>query len=91
MEPVSDNIMLASMYVWELEILGMIKSRLSEDPELVKRIEHIDSMQDFNLLDGVLYAQDWLCVPNIEELNNEIMTKAHHSRYTILPGNTKMY
>ena len=38
-----------------------------------------------------MYFQDRLCVPNIEELKNEIMTEAHHSRYTIHPGSTKMY
>ena len=76
MEPISDKVMLASMFVWEPEILGKIKSRQSEHPELVKVIEQIDSMPDFRLLEGVLYFQDRLCVPNIKELKNEIMTEA---------------
>ena len=32
-----------------------------------------------------------LCVPKIDELRNEVLHEAHHSKYTIHPGVTKMY
>ncbi|KAH0748200.1 hypothetical protein KY290_027432 [Solanum tuberosum] len=32
-----------------------------------------------------------LCVPNVNGLRRRIMTEAHHSRYSIHPGSTKMY
>ncbi|WMV41706.1 hypothetical protein MTR67_035091 [Solanum verrucosum] len=32
-----------------------------------------------------------LCVPNVGELRQHILTKAHKSRYSIYPGATKMY
>ena len=91
LQPIDDKIMLANMFVMEPEILSRIKSKQSEDPELARVIEQIDSRPDFRIVEGVLYFQDRLCVPNIEELKNEIMTEAHHSRYTIHPGSTKMY
>ena len=39
LESISDKVMLASMFVWEPEILGKIKNRQSEDLELVKVTE----------------------------------------------------
>nr|XP_016513847.1 PREDICTED: uncharacterized protein LOC107830732 [Nicotiana tabacum] len=41
--------------------------------------------------DGVLRYKDRLCVPDVAGLHRQIMTEAHHSRYTIHPGSTKMY
>ena len=32
-----------------------------------------------------------MCVPDIRELKEEILVDAHHSRYSIHPGSTKMY
>ena len=46
---------------------------------------------DFCFVDGVLYYHDRLCVPNIEDFRNDIMTEAHSTTYSIHPGNTKMY
>ncbi|WMV57820.1 hypothetical protein MTR67_051205 [Solanum verrucosum] len=41
--------------------------------------------------DGVLYCQNRLCVPNVNGQRRRIMTEAHHSRYSIHLGSTKMY
>ncbi|WMV24988.1 hypothetical protein MTR67_018373 [Solanum verrucosum] len=38
--------------------------------------------------DGVLLYQGRLCVSNINELRNQILTEAHSSRYSIYPGAT---
>ncbi|KAH0694838.1 hypothetical protein KY285_021935 [Solanum tuberosum] len=41
--------------------------------------------------DGVLRYQGRLCVPNVGELRQHILTKAHNFRCSIHPGATKMY
>ncbi|XP_070012963.1 uncharacterized protein [Nicotiana sylvestris] len=41
--------------------------------------------------DGTLRYRDKLCVPNVDELRERIMSEAHNSRYSIHPGSTKMY
>ncbi|KAH0657090.1 hypothetical protein KY285_031972 [Solanum tuberosum] len=41
--------------------------------------------------DGVLRYQGRLCVPNVEDLREQILEEAHSSRYSIHPGATKMY
>ena len=40
---------------------------------------------------GVLRYQSRLCVPDVGELRQHILAKAHNSRYYIHPGTTKMY
>ena len=62
-----------------------------QDPDLAKIVEHISERLDFRVVDGVLYFRDWFCVPNIEDLKNEIMIEAHSTRYSMHPGSTKMY
>ena len=42
-------------------------------------MEQITKIPDFKILEGVLYFKDRLCVPNVEELKNEVVTEAHHS------------
>ena len=41
--------------------------------------------------EGVLRIKGRVCVPRVDDLINTIMTKAHSSRYSIHPGETKMY
>ncbi|WMV30034.1 hypothetical protein MTR67_023419 [Solanum verrucosum] len=41
--------------------------------------------------DGVLRYQGRLCVPDLIELRQHILTEPHNSRYSIHPGATKMY
>ncbi|KAH0636085.1 hypothetical protein KY290_036497 [Solanum tuberosum] len=41
--------------------------------------------------DGVLRYQGRLCIPDVGELRQRILTEAHNSRYSIHPGATKMY
>ena len=45
-----------------------------QDPDLAKIVDHISERPDFKIVDGLLYFCDHLCVPNIEDLKNEIMT-----------------
>ena len=90
-QPLSDRVMLTTMSTWEPELLGKVKDSQHNDPRLVRVIEQIDQRPEFRLIGGVLYYQDRVCVPDIRELNEEILADAHHSRYSIHPGSTKMY
>ncbi|KAH0736064.1 hypothetical protein KY285_011771 [Solanum tuberosum] len=40
---------------------------------------------------NVKAKQDRLCVPNVDDLREKILSKAYSSRYSIHPGATKMY
>ena len=62
-----------------------------QDLDLAKIVEHISKHPNFRIVDGVLYFRDRLCVPNINDLRNEIMAKAHSTKYSMHPGSTKMY
>jgi hypothetical protein len=41
--------------------------------------------------EGVLWYKERICVPNIKELNDNILREAHESAYSIHPGGNKMY
>ena len=41
--------------------------------------------------DGILRYQDRVFLPRNEELKEEVLREAHCSRYTVHPGNNKMY
>lgn len=53
-------------------------------------IEHIDERPKFRLIGAVLYYQDGLCVSDMQDLKDVIVIEAHHDRYSIYPGTTKM-
>ena len=40
---------------------------------------------------GGIYFLNKLCVPNDAQVKEEVMKEAHHSRFTVHPGETKMY
>ena len=41
--------------------------------------------------DGFLYYQDWVCVPNDDELKKSILEEAHSGSFAMHPSSTKMY
>ena len=41
--------------------------------------------------DGVLRYQGRLCVPDLGPLRQYILAEPHNSRYSVHPGDTKMY
>ena len=41
--------------------------------------------------DGVFHYHGRLCVPYVGELRKHILVESHDSRYSIHPGDTKMY
>lgn len=68
---------------WEPEIVAKIKKNQCSDLELFKVINHISERPEFKLIGKTG------CVPDMQDLKDEIMTDAHHSRYSIHPS-TKM-
>ena len=40
---------------------------------------------------GVITFQGRLCVPDVDNLRNEILTEVHSMPYSVHPGTTKMY
>ena len=64
--------MLANMTVSEPNFIQKIKDSQLQDPDLAKIVEHILERLDFRIVDGVLYFHDRLCVPNVDDLKNEM-------------------
>jgi len=58
--------------------------------DLVEQIE-IESIGYHTASSGMFMYRNRVCVPNDELLKKEILQQAHHSRFSIHPGNTKMY
>ena len=79
-QPLRKGVMLASMIASEPTFIQKIKDSQLQNPDVAKIVGHILDRPDFRVVDGVLYFRDRLCVPNIEDLNNEIMTEAHSTR-----------
>ncbi|XXG82767.1 hypothetical protein AAC387_Pa10g0659 [Persea americana] len=79
------------MSMSEPSFIRKIKDDQLQDPELARISEHIAERPDFRIVDVVLYYRDRLCVPNIEDLRNDIMTEAHSTKYSVHPSSTKMY
>ena len=73
------------------ELIQRIKDHQRDDKALVEIFDKMDNKPDFSIVNGVLYFRDRFCVPNIQEIKDEILKEAHHTRYTIHPGSTKMY
>ena len=64
------------------------------DPVLVELVEkiHEGKFTNFHLDDkGVLWISGRLCVPDVDNLREEILEEAHFTAYSIHPGATKMY
>ena len=75
-------------------LIREVKEKQCYDPILQCLKEKVSQgiMKEFRLTqDGVLYCQNRLCVPDVNRLRRRIMEEAHHSRYSIHPGSTKMY
>ena len=77
MQPLRKGVILANMTVSEPTFIQKIKDSQLQDPDLAKIMEHITERPNFRIENRVLYFHDRLCVHNIDDLKNEIMTKAH--------------
>ena len=71
-----------------------IKAAQSRDPVLVELEENVRSGKfiDFTIDDeGILWISGRLCVPDVDNLREEILEEAHFATYIVHPGATKMY
>ncbi|CAL1407874.1 unnamed protein product [Linum trigynum] len=70
-----------------------IKEKQKDDPVLAKFIQEVQDGKDtkFEITDGMLLFQGRACVPNVENLRQEILDEAHCAPYSMHPGSTKMY
>ena len=66
--PVSENVMVATIGVWEPKIVNRIKEGQNDDPESQHIIEHIDDKAEFRLINRVLYCNDGSCVPDVQDI-----------------------
>ena len=75
-------------------LLDLLKRRQGEDPKLKKLMEAVNlgEARDFVIDgEGILRKGDRLCVPMVGDLKKQILAEAHHSKYSMHPGATKMY
>ncbi|XP_075483694.1 uncharacterized protein LOC142523848 [Primulina tabacum] len=71
-----------------------VKLNQDRDPELKKLRGQVESgkSQDLQTDDkGVLWMKGRLCVPECDNLRQEILSEAHKSKFSVHPGSTKMY
>ena len=90
-EMVDDRVMVEAMSIFKLTLIQQVKDRQFEDPELVRINDNITTRPDFVLVEGVFYFRNILCIPTQEDLKWAVMFEAHHTRYSLHPGSTKMY
>ncbi|XP_073045974.1 uncharacterized protein [Primulina eburnea] len=71
-----------------------VKLNQDRDPVLVKLKEQAKEAksQDTQIDDkGVLWMKGRLCVPDIDNLRQEVISEAHKSKFSVHPGSTKIY
>nr|XP_027100973.1 uncharacterized protein LOC113720231 [Coffea arabica] len=81
-----------------IEVKSALMERIKEgqvkDPMVQKWVEKVEKgeLPNFNLSpDRILKFRIRVVVPRDEELKREILEESHCSRYTVHPGNNKMY
>ena len=71
-----------------------IKVAQSRDPVLVELEENVRSGKFTDLTiddEGILWISGRLCVPDVDNLREEILKEAHSAAYSVHLGATKMY
>ncbi|WZZ27141.1 hypothetical protein YC2023_010542 [Brassica napus] len=76
--------------VEQADLLWKVRNSQDADEALRKQIE-IESIGYHTSSSGMFMYRNRVCVPNDELLRKEILRQAHHSSFSIHPGNTKMY
>src|SRR6266540_4228886 len=91
--------MLTHGAVLNLELVPALREQIITAQRIDKRIAHIrrrlgnaEILMGFKQdQDGVIWFKNRLIVPKDQELQRQILDEAHHSRFSIHPGSTKMY
>lgn len=89
----NNGLILASIRI-QPSLLEEIKEAQEGDHELQKIKSRLDTSDASHLTvagNGLLRYRGRICVPSIGRIKEYILMEAHHSRYTIHPGGTKMY
>ncbi|XP_073020923.1 uncharacterized protein [Primulina eburnea] len=71
-----------------------VKLNQDRDPALTKPKDQVreGKSQEHQIDDkGILWMKGRLCVPDNDNLRQEIMAEAHKSKFSVHPGSTKMY
>ena len=93
LELIDNGALLATFHVCSI-LIDRIRDLQTQDPTMIKLKMEAESGQLKGFLvraDGTLMMGHKLCVPDVGELNKEIMEEAHSSAYAMHPGSTKMY
>ena len=75
-------------------LIEKIKEAQHRHPSIegIKRKVSLGKASEFIIDEqGILWYGERLCVPNIEDLKQQILAEGHTAPYSIHPGGTKMY
>ncbi|XP_059671067.1 uncharacterized protein LOC132316607 [Cornus florida] len=90
----STGAILCSLTVQPTLISRIIHFQTQDDRLQTKAVKSVNAEGNVDWAygaDGGMRFRGRLCVPNLADLKREILEEAHHSRYTVHPGGTKMY
>ena len=83
---------LCQAFVAQLSIRSSVLDEVIEqqkaDPRLLELVGKAGIARDE---DGVIRFHHRVCVPDIVDVREHVLAEAHRSRFSIHPGNTKMY
>ncbi|CAA7043815.1 unnamed protein product [Microthlaspi erraticum] len=74
----------------QADLLTRVRLAQELDENLIKASKNEDTEYKTSK-NGTIVANGRVCVPNDKELREEILKEAHHSKFSIHPGSTKMY
>jgi len=75
-------------------IVDEIQVNQESDPELQRIKQNLEKGKSPRFIvheNRTLRFQSCLCLPRNEELRKQILEEAHNTRYSVHPGDTKMY
>ncbi|XP_073136990.1 uncharacterized protein [Henckelia pumila] len=78
----------------EPELFVKIKEAQKADQKIQESIEKVRSGPESEYqvnIDGVLFVNRHIVVPDIAELRDQILNEAHCSKFSVHPGGRKMY
>jgi hypothetical protein len=86
------NIEVMEMEVCSSQLQEIWKGQLEDEKvQDIKRNIKEEKSPGFSEDDGVLWYKGRIYVPNVKELKDKVLHKAHESAYSIHPGGNKMY
>ena len=93
LEALNDGSLMAEVRV-KPTMIQRVQTSQRTDEKLKAKLEQInkgDAPEFEQSPNGCIYFRKRLCVPDDNELKNDILREAHNSLYSMHPGSTKMY